>query len=44
MNLQYENPKEIDHFEDVEVDDRIILKWILKNWCGVCGLDKNTNQ
>ena len=26
------NLKERDHFEDLVVDGRIILKWSLKNW------------
>jgi hypothetical protein len=27
-----------DHMEDMGVNDRIILKWILKNQGGGCGL------
>jgi hypothetical protein len=31
--------RERDHFEELGVDDRIILKWILKKWDGRNGLD-----
>jgi hypothetical protein len=31
-----ENLKEIEHWEDLDVDGKIILKWILKTWVGVC--------
>jgi len=28
----YGNPRERDHLEDVGVDGRIILRWILRNY------------
>jgi hypothetical protein len=28
------NPRERDHFEDVGLDRRTILKWIFKTWDG----------
>jgi len=31
--------RERDHFEDLGVDRKIILKWIFMNWDGRQGLD-----
>jgi len=28
-----------DHFDDTDLDERIILKWIFKKCCGGHGLD-----
>jgi hypothetical protein len=33
------NLKETEHLEDTGVDERIILKWILKKYGGKVGLD-----
>jgi len=33
-----ENLKERDHTEDLGVDGKIILEWILGNRVGMCGL------
>jgi hypothetical protein len=32
-------PEGMRHLEDSSIDRRIILKWILKNRTGKCGLD-----
>jgi len=34
-----ENLRERDHFEDPDVDGRIILRWIFRKWDGGHGLD-----
>jgi hypothetical protein len=31
----YGNLKEKDYFEDLDLDDTIILRWIFKKWDGV---------
>jgi hypothetical protein len=36
-----ENLKGIDHLEDLGVDKKITLKWILGNRVGGCGLDSS---
>jgi hypothetical protein len=33
------NVREGDHLEDLGVDGRLILKWILKQWGGMGGMD-----
>jgi hypothetical protein len=33
------NVKVTDHLEDISIDGRIILRWILKKWDGTHGLD-----
>jgi hypothetical protein len=35
------NLMEKDHFEDPEVDGRIILRWILTEWMAGHGLDSS---
>ena len=35
--FQWENLRERDRFEDLGVDGRIIIKWILRNRMGRCG-------
>jgi len=37
--FRLENLNGTDHSEDVGVDVRIILEWILGKWVGRCGLD-----
>jgi len=32
-------PRERDHLEDLDVDGRIILRWIFRNWDGGRGLN-----
>jgi hypothetical protein len=39
IELWWETQKEEDHWEDLDVGGRIILKWILESYGGVCGLD-----
>jgi hypothetical protein len=34
------NLKERDYLEDLDVDERIILKWVLKKWYEGHGLDQ----
>jgi hypothetical protein len=34
IGLWWGNLKERDDWEDLVLDRRIILKWILKKWCG----------
>jgi hypothetical protein len=33
------NLRERDHLEDLDVDGKIILRWIFKKWVGRHGLD-----
>jgi len=33
--LWYGNMKERVHLEDIDVDGRIVLKWILRKWDGM---------
>jgi hypothetical protein len=33
------NLKERDHFKEVGVDGKIILRWVFRNWNGEHGLD-----
>ena len=33
------NQTEIDHLEDLSIDGKIILKWILKTWEWEYGMD-----
>jgi hypothetical protein len=39
QRLYRKNLKGTDHLEDLDIDERIILKLVLKK-CGVCGLDQ----
>jgi hypothetical protein len=32
IGFWWENRKERDHYEDLDVGERIILKWILMEW------------
>ena len=35
----WRNLRDRDHLGSIGIDERIILKWILKKWAGGCGLD-----
>jgi hypothetical protein len=35
IQLWWENLRERDHLEDVGLDGRIILEWIIKKWLGM---------
>jgi hypothetical protein len=36
--------KERDHLVDLRVDRRVLLKWILRNVMGGCGLDYSGSE
>jgi len=39
--LWSENLKGRDHLEDIGIDEKIILEWILGKWGGRCVLDSS---
>jgi hypothetical protein len=30
-----------NHLEDLDIDGKIILEFMLRNWSGICGLDSS---